>query len=293
MPPEQNPQTPNTPPQQPAPSPLRQIRTFQGDVAEALSSQKESLFSIQQQELKKSSGYTVAQQPPKQGGRSFIFFIGSLLFIALAGIGGWYTYNEFVRKTAVPVVAIPSSRIIPAESTKEIALTGLSRDAIFAAVTENTSDVKEGELRHLLLEDGSGNTASTSAFFVEIETEAPGNLVRSFDTAFMLGSLGQSRFLLIKLSSFQNAFAGMLSWEKEIATDLSGLFAGSDILKQIGNSAVFTDVVSRNKDVRVLSYQESPALLYSFFDNQYLIITDRMETLQIVIDRLTQNKLTR
>ena len=43
-------------------SPLKQIRTFQGDVAEALGKQKESIFSIQQSEqLKRASGGTVPE----------------------------------------------------------------------------------------------------------------------------------------------------------------------------------------------------------------------------------------
>lgn len=295
MPPEQNPQAPNPAPQTPTPSPLKQIRTFQGDVADALSAQKESLFSIQQQELKKSSGYSVPQQEPKKGGgRSFVFLLGSLLFLALAGIGSWYTYTEFLRKTTPPVVTVPSSRLIPAESSREINIDGLSRDAIFAAVTEASVGTNTGELRHLLLKNALGANASTSAFFTKLGTEAPGNLVRALDPAFMLGSLGGgNRFLLIKLASFQNAFAGMLAWEKEMPADLSGLFANVEILKNIDSSSVFTDVVSRNKDVRVLSYNEAPVLVYSFFDNQYLIITENLETLQTILDRLAQNKLTR
>lgn len=89
MPPEEkdSPPTPSAPePQNRAPSPLKQIRTFQGDVAEALDRQQESLFSIQQAERAKViSGGSVPTppSPETQKQKEFLPF-GSPASIMLA-----------------------------------------------------------------------------------------------------------------------------------------------------------------------------------------------------------------
>jgi len=92
-----------------------------------------------------------------------------------------------------------------------------------------------------------------------------------------------------------------------MAEDLLPIFGNPDLVKASEESNVFKDVIIRNKDVRVLEVThtiasgtasstevvQKPVLLYSFFDNQMLIITDKIETLQTIIDRLTREKLSR
>lgn len=302
MPPDQKPLAEAKTPQ-PAPSqPLKQIRTFQGDVADALSHQKESLFSIQQTERVKQGYVAPVERAPRDQEKSLLLFVGSLLLIAFAGVGGWYTYGEFVRKTAPPVATIPASQVLVPESSRAVNTEGLSRDALFAAIDEAAAGTPAGTLRHIVLTSGTSTviTTPTSAFLAMLQSRAPSSLVRAFDPVFMLGAIGltdpsagESRFLIVKLNSFQSAFGGMLAWEVDLARDLSGLFTRSEELKTFSSSSVFTDVVYKNKDARVLAASSTPVLLYSFFDNEALIITDRPETLQALIDRLTREKLTR
>jgi hypothetical protein len=294
------------PPLAGANAPLKQIRTFQGDVAEALARQNESLYSIQAKEHLKNG-------TPASGGGSrsaLPLLAGSLLLLALAAFGAYFAYGEFERKTAPPVVAVPESRLLPAESTVEIDVANLGRDALFAAIAQATAGAKPGELRHLDLRQGT-STETAEQFFAALDTQAPGPLVRALDPVFMLGaiglpdqSLGSSRFLIFKLSSFPNAFGGMLAWEKAMPSDVEPLFADPSLLQAVGPTSVFQDVVYKNKDLRALytdasssvstsSPQATPVLLYSFLNNTMLIITDRPETLQTLIDRLTQESLAR
>lgn len=273
-------------------SPLKQIRTFQGDVAEALSSQNESLFSIQQKEQRKFGRVAPIEEPRARFSKTVSFLAGSLIFLTLAGVGGWYTYTEFLKKTAPPIVAAPQSRLIATESTKEISTTDLSRDSLLSTIADSLSNSKPNEMRHILLKDSLGNEVTTEAFLTKIGTQAPGSLIRSFGPIFMLGGLGERRFLIIELSSFQNSFAGMLNWEKDLPVDLAGLFSQGSTLAGLGGQS-FADMVYKNKDLRVLSSGEVPVLLYSFFNNDTLIITETPEVLQAVVDRLTQKQLTR
>ncbi len=297
-----------TPP--PTATPLKQIRTFQGDVAQALGNQKESLFSIQQSEgLKRASGGTVPDpsliQEAKNDGKRKEFILltlGSFVLIGLGLVGAWYGYQEFLRKTAPPIIAVPENRFIGIQSEMTLNVASSTRDRLFADIALNAADVAQGELMQFVLRKGSVATSpllTTSEFFQLTQTKAPSSLVRAFDPLFMLGTLGQSRFLIIKLSSFENAFAGMLSWEKTLAEDLGPLFATAQILQNNDSQSVFSDVTLRNKDARAifaptgLGSTTAPVLLYSFFDNQMLIITDSAETLKTIVDRLTQELLSR
>ena len=280
-------------------TPLKQIRTFQGDVAEALQKQRESLVSIQRAEqLKKGSGGSIATSPETTEKRKQFFYLllGSFFFLVLGVVGAWYAYNEFVRKTAAPTIAVPANRFISANTETHLNLTDPSRETLISALSGAISGVARGELRHVILKKVVGNEnqlISPSEFLNILESQAPGNLIRAFDPLFMSGAFGESAFLIIKLASFENAFAGMLMWEKSLSQDIGPLFATAEFLRSVPPETVFTDITDRNKDIRILALGGQPILLYSFLDNNTLIITDSMETLRTLIDRLTQEKLSR
>lgn len=283
-------------------SPLKQIRTFQGDVAMALARQRESLVSIQQQaaarrEEAEASSLNVSTK--KRG--KFLLFAGSILFLALGGFGAWLAYNEYLRKTAPPVIVTPASEFLPSNSSVELDLTGDARESALVEIGQALSGGTPGELKHLVLRRGQGPIApelSAEEFLRALGTRAPGSLARALDPAFMLGSIGTSPFIIFKLDSFENAFAGMLAWEKDMAEDLGPLMSSPEILKNIGPESVFRDVISKNKDVRILSVPiapqsatATPVILYSFFDNRMLIITNSLAALDTLIDRLTAELL--
>lgn len=290
----EKPQVPQQPPPPSNPeSPLKQIRTFQGDVAQALSSQNESLYSIQAKERARGS---VA--PMGASLKPAFFLLGGLLLLAVASGGGWYTYQTFLSKTAPPVVVAPASRFISAESAKEVNLANLGREEIFATIRDASAGAGITELQHLVLREGSAEAGESplvtaEAFLTKLGASAPGSLVRALEPTFMLGTLGEHRFIIFKLTSFQNAFPGMLTWETTLSFDLADLFVTAEEVKSIGSASVFTDVVYRNKDARALVSGEKPVLLYSFLEREYLIITDEPDALQALIDRLTREKLSR
>ena len=273
---------------------LRQIRTFQGDVAEALGRQNESLVSIQRQEAARRPAPPAAESEFDKKKKDFLFLvIGSVFFIVVGSLGAWFGYKEYMRRIAPPVVLVPSSRFITASRQKILGIATMSRDEFAGVFAEAVQGVPEGEILHVT----ASPEISTAQFLLMLETRAPGALVRSFDKLFMIGAIGANPFLMVKLASFENAFPGMLSWENVMPEDLLPLFPDNDALKAIGPTPVFKDVIVRNKDVRVLSAGSGTStqavLVYSFFDNSMLIITDSLEALQTLIDRLTRERLSR
>lgn len=281
-------------------TPLKQIRTFQGDIAEALEKQQESLVSIQRAEHLRRGSVGASDDTSARNNKtrreSFLLIFGSLLLFALGTAGAWFGYNEFVRKTTTPATAVPASRFLSPNQETSLDINTSSREALINALFDTTSNVALGELRHIVLRKTAGGDRillTTSEFLNILEIRAPGSLLRAFNPLFMFGALGKSSFLIIKLDSFENAFAGMLVWEKNLAEDLGPLFATAPLLKNITPESVFTDITDRNKDIRILVLEGRSVLLYSFFDNNMLIITDNIETLRTLIERLTREKLSR
>ena len=273
-------------------TPLKQIRTFQGDVAEAIQKQQESLVSIQQAEHLKGDSVesaTPASLEESRKRKEFFFLLsGGIVLLILGTVGVWYTYNEFVRKTATPITDVSANRFVSVNSEINLDLTAVtSRDTLISALSGARENVPTGELTHIIL------PLSTGEFLKILESRAPGSLVRAFDPLFMFGGFGESAFLIIKLSSFENAFAGMLAWEKNLSQDIGPLFVTAPLLKNILLDSVFRDLTDRNKDIREILVEDQPILLYSFFDNNMLVITDHIETLRTLIDRLTREKLSR
>src|SRR3990167_4711440 len=275
----------------PKETPLKQIRTFQGDVAEALQREQRSLVSIQQAErLKKGftpSATDTSSENTKRKREIFFLFLGSLALFVLGTVGAWYAYNEFVRRTVTPIMTAPANRFVSANTEINLTLTATSREALINTLADAVRGAPSWELIHINF------SLSTVKFLEMLGTRAPGSLIRAFDPLFMFGAFGESTFLIIKLVSFENAFAGMLAWEKDLSQDIGPLFATAKFSRNLPPASTFADLTDRNKDVRILALGDQSILLYSFFDNNMLIITDHIETLRTLIDRLTREKLSR
>ena len=104
----------------------------------------------------------------------------------------------------------------------------------------------------------------------------------------MLGVLEKQTpkpFLLIKLDSFEQAYPGMLEWEKDIKDDLLPLFANDEKVLAIPADKTFDDLTISNKGTRVLRDSERNAvLIYTFIDNNMLLITDNEDSLKNLLN---------
>lgn len=283
-------------------SPLKQIRTFQGDVTEALQRQQESLVSIQRAEQSRRG--TIQSMPSDSskegsaGKKSFLFLlVGSFVLFALGSVGAWYAYSNFIKKTTTSIVEGPANKFFSTNSETTVDLTELSRQALITALTGAKLEVPSGDMKHIVVRksDPTGTYSMLAAdeFLATLKSRAPGSLARAFDSLFMFGAYGQSTFIIIKLASFESAFGGMLAWEKDMALDIGPLLSTSLSLQNVPFDAKFRDITDKNKDIRALFVDDRPVLLYSFIDNNLLIITDDIETIRAVIERITREKLSR
>jgi len=275
--------------------PLSQIRTYQGDVASALGNQKESLVSIQHAEVaRRRSSNTPEPEPAEHssGQRALLLVIGSVVLFVLAIFGGWFTYRTYVQRSTPPTPTIPESRLVSSAQEESFAVaTTTTRVELIKLLRDASLEVPANTVKNIAL------NLNIESFLRILETNAPGSLVRSFKPIFMFGSLGgesASNFVIVQLASFENAFAGMLDWESSMASDIGPIFPSAERLKNVTSLTAFQDITDKNKDARILYDPDGQeVLLYSFLNNDILIITDNIATLQTIISRLTAESLVR
>jgi hypothetical protein len=305
---EMNPE--ETPKDSPETPELKQIRTFQGDVAEAIKHQGESLYSIQHAEVKKHEKVDAEEEKraPKvknpeteKRKKAVLLSLGTLVLVALGGATAYMGYSEFATKSAPSVVTSLPNRFVRATLEAEVVATGLTRETLVQKLFElEQAEIKDGGIAHIIFEDelATSTLLSTEKFLKILESQAPPSLVRAFNPLFMFGLMENenvpSTFILVNLDSFENAFAGMLAWEKDMAKDLGDILTTRERVRNLTQDASFEDITIRNKDARIIrDTEDKTVLLYSFFENKLLIITDNEETFRTLVTRLTNEKLVR
>lgn len=299
----------NPPAEAGAPSSLKQIRTFEGDVAEAIKKQNESLISIQRKEEKKREAVQTlspnagVQVEGESSGtvRALILALTTIVLIGGGGYGAYYAWTNYSTKTAPPIISTPTNQFVSASAETNIDASTLGRQSVINIVTEaRHKDRGSSSLEQLVWRHGNTPDAellSTSDFLIRLASHAPSALVRAFNPLFMFGVLGSApghAVMLIKLNSFENAFPRMLDWEPKIAEDILALFADEDTVGGTSATEEFTDKTIQNHDTRVLKDSSGNIVfMYGFFDNSILIMTDGEEAFRTVINRLQSQKLSR
>ncbi|KND48554.1 MAG: hypothetical protein AB200_02390 [Parcubacteria bacterium C7867-005] len=325
-------------------SPLKQIRTYQGDVAEALGKQNESVSSIQRKEVLREERSNLEQKqkeaemvsvPPapkeifttpvplentyaapsvplakyssapridreKKDHSGIMLFIGTVLLLLLGGAGSWFAYREYKDKLATPAVVVVPNKFLATNSLIDIDVLKFNRESFIDRIVEEKSYTGSSGIKQIELRKGgeiNSPLLETEGFLILLRSRAPKNLVRAFNHSFMFGVLGGERpstFMLVKLDSFENAFPGMLSWEENLLDDVLPLFASIETVSSLPSESKFQDITIQNKDARVLrNLLGRTVLLYAFFDNNLLIITDDEASLRTLINRLNAEKLSR
>lgn len=289
---------------------LKQIRTYQGDVASAIHNQKESIFSIHTAEKARIESKKEEQTPNEKKARkenlkTVAYFLGSVILLALAGTAGYLSYTRYIEKTTVPTESVPENRLLPVISTDNLDTTTLNRlDLIDRLQSERSASIPDGNVKHIELLKGSVDTSpllNPTEFMLMLGARPSGSLVRSFDRIFMLGILGgplsassSETFLLMKLDSYDNAYAGMLTWEANMQEDILPLFHDEQVLASTTPGTLFRDKTIKNKDTRVLVDEGGKTvLIYSFYNQNLLIITGSEEALKTLINKLDTQALSR
>ncbi|OHA88194.1 MAG: hypothetical protein A2741_01075 [Candidatus Zambryskibacteria bacterium RIFCSPHIGHO2_01_FULL_43_27] len=223
---------------------IKNLRTFQGDVAEAIKSQNASVLTIALAEKKRQDNVTnqaptspaqvkSARKPlDSETKRNIILGVISVMLI-ISGVGAVYGFYILQKKDGITVEALQKKPLLGWSNRATVDIGSIKNGTLVEKINEfrENATIGNGEIFHLNIEKAvpeGVRPISTSEFFKILDTKAPAPLLRSFKQDFMFGFFGLSDsrepFLLIELDSFDLAFSGMLAWEKVLNEDIGSLF---------------------------------------------------------------------
>lgn len=284
----------------PAISPLR---TLKKDLQEIVQVKKISLVRAAALEQEKRRGASSAESaaPPKKR-RGFGFFLAIVFFILLGGaalLGVYVVMNateSAPQNTGGTILFAESAFALPLQSESPLELKRLVAQAraggggTLGSITQIVPTIAETNAEGVVSE----RAASLDEFFRALGTRAPADLTRALSTEFFFGihTVDENApLLVIPVSSYERAFAGMLSWEETMNADLAPAFT-SVPMQVIGpgglpQKRLFEDVVMRNYDVRALKDDAGEIqLYYSFPTRSLLVISESPYSFTEILSRL-------
>lgn len=291
------------------------VRTFKSDAENAIKTERMSSLSVAVAEEKKKQKYQpiiLSDGAPKS--KKAILFIMSLIF-ALAGIGAFnFSYiKEKIKVAPISENAFQAENLITTDLSVEFDFDKVDRKDFGNSLYEfmKTFDIKPNSIQNIHLikkiienKKETKKIADIKEFLQLISPEIPDILLRSLSRGYMLGSHswnGNQPFIILKTDSYESAFAGMLSWEKNIAGDLS-LFFPRNIPREKNEETItteqvlsykknFEDILVKNKDARALRDETGEIfLIYSLPDKETVIITSNIDTLAELFNRIIRSR---
>lgn len=275
-------------------SDLKTIRTYASDMAKALNDQQGSVIKIAMAEHKKKESDFENISPVSKKNRGLI--IGSVLMILL-GVGiVFYAFlskkNEVVVVDKKPVI----QSIIVSESTEEVKVEDVLTSKQFS---DSISVLKERDRVNGVVNiiftnptDTGSRLITTEELVKKMEGDVEGYFIRALTNSYMFGihtrETESEFFLILKTTSRETALAGMLEWENKMFDNFYGILG---ITPSGENNYLFSekfnDIVIENRDARVLYDKDrKPVLMYVFINTDSILITESVETVTEIINRL-------
>ncbi|MBX4215509.1 hypothetical protein KW797_01015 [Candidatus Parcubacteria bacterium] len=281
------------------PAATRVVRTLERDMAAAMRDGKGSVVSVAlaEQRRRDAKEGTNEGAPPKK--RLFLIIgVGAVLI----GITAWVGYALATRPTAAEIKAtqnIPAPLVF-VERRRAIAADNFSQAKLIAAAkaSEKNDTLRLDTIEETYFTLTAGDVTekmTTERFMRTLGTRIPPVLVRSLGPDFMFGVHsfnGNAGFLILKTDFYENAFLGLLNWERDMAQDILPLFGttfGDD--NRYLTLKDFKDMTVKNLDARVLTTTAGDiALIYAFPKKDTILITTSEDTFNEVVNRLNAPK---
>ncbi len=304
------------PPPKPAEeSVVKAIETYGSDINRVVKSGEVSIASIAAAESERraraTAGEPVAPQElaPQEAPspmRPVLIIAGAILILAALGIAALLVLRPgpiAVRSTTTeaPFVEVDHTTLVPVSATS-------TRDTLMPALESAREGVglSVGLVDWLYVAQATSSAETPPPLPIDqllttLAPDVPQDLLRALAPQYLMGvhSYDQNQtFLIMRVDSYQQAYAAMLAWEPTMRQDLSPLFSRTPPVRIAGQTGSyedsspqllntgFTDQVVDNHDARVvLNDTGDILLLWTFLDRNTLVITTNEYTLNEVIRR--------
>lgn len=279
---------------------LKVLRTYSSDMADAVRTNEMSVIKIALAEKDRREQEEVYKKVEGSKTSKVLFAIGGIILIGAAIWGSTHILEK--KKVAEDLLLTKNQAVdtfINYDNSSFIDVTEVSNvvGMVSAIKAKLPEDEKGISALFFTKKIGIGNERIDKDIFLSIlKTTAPGSLIRSLGTEFLLGKYSNkeaivsrpSMFLVFKINDYSLAYASMLDWEKSMFRDLFVLF---DINISDSDNALFEkswkDIIISNKDARVLYGENGEGVLfYSFVNKDRLIITKDSDTLKEIISQI-------
>jgi hypothetical protein len=277
---------------------IKPLRTYATDMADVVQDGQASVVRVAMAEAQKREANKENVSP--QSGRNIRFIILGILLLC---IGAGIVLYVFYKKTAPLQTTAPqtsTSSLIFSDKTQIIDITDKNRDQIVKDIQYeiDNRELRLGDIAYLYFTEKNGVDYITIPFtdwLSRIGATPPEGLARNFGAPFMFGmysSAGNVPFLLVKTTTYNNGYAGMLAWEGKLLDDLYQMFG----IVTTGDNAVlfekgFEDKIIENKDARVLYAPNGDVvLLYVFIDDTTVLIAKDRLTVKEVLSRFVSGR---
>ncbi len=287
------------------------IRTYESDMAEAMTKKRASVAKIVIAENSKNSNSEVISNKESSNiGKNILKFVFSLIFIVAGGFGAYYLYT-ISPLAKQPVVKqegkIPS--VITPDALKVVSAPELKKGMLTQFVNSqfNKYDIPNNQIYEIVpaIKTAASTTIKLGSkkFIEAMGFEITDTLKRSLTDRWMLGIYSYNGknipFIILTNDFFQNAFAGMLKWEETMPDEFMNIFDYKEIAyRNTSNSTStisnfynikgnFEDKVIKNRDIREFKTQNGEMLLlYTFLDKNTILITDSEIVIPALIERI-------
>lgn len=265
---------------------LASLKTYQGDIARAISEKKESLLTIKLAEEKRRTYVAETSTSSKK----IYWLIPTLL---CAGILIFVGARFFMKEDVVIETPPVRENIISYDNEVKVEVDSTKREDLISAITSvKKAQTQSGDqIFSIDIRSNTGSSTPSDTIMRLFIDPVPEELKRTLEEERLVGIYREGEkgypFLIFKVNSYENAFSSILSSEKKIEKDFASLLNNRTSLDE--NYAVaqeFVDLYVENKDARALKDTFGNTLfLYSFIDTKTLVIAHNEKSLSEIIRR--------
>lgn len=309
----------------PAPAAPAPMHTYKSDFTDRVGTHSTTQFSVlaAEQDVKPSS-----RQTPTKPKKSLVPIIGGVVLLLLAGTASYAAYLYIGARHTVPVITLSVPSLIVADEYKKLSGTGPELLRELAQVANEV--LVNGNVLVTYIEQPAtgtpgviaGSPAPGGVLIQALNLPAPDLLLRNITDISTVGVIregGDTRaFFVLRVSSYERTFAGMLTWEPLMERDLGILYplygnapapepevdlgTASTTESASSTPAVrnttpatsrgrFEDTIVANRDVRILrDTQGRTLMLYGYADKETLIIARNEASFAALLTRLVPTR---
>jgi len=285
---------------------LTSIHTLKDDLQSVVRNTKMSIVhAVALEEEKRRGQQKSGMGVRKENPQHTAGIILGILVLTLLVAGSVYSVYTFKQKTAPASGALQDTPLFFADKIIPFPLGASSGTDLKRTLAQGLNVPKSslGAIIRIMPVMVAANTngaqgqriATIEEFLKALAAQTPPDLIRAFQSNFLLGihtyTSKNTAVLVIPLSSYERAFAGMLAWEAGVNEDLSPLFTPVPPLTVDATGLLvnrkFEDGVAENYNVRVLKDDSGEVkMMYSFPTRNILVIVESPEAFTEVLGRL-------